>query len=102
MKINGPSSPPIRNIQSKKAERKQKPSLKKPKIDSELKVSSTPSLEDEQQHLVAKYVEEIASKKFGKYKDSSMLATAIQVVTSKLKHNKDALKLIKKSSKQRK
>ncbi len=101
MKINGPSSPPIRNTQSKKAERKQKPSLNKPKIDSELKVSSTPSLEDEQ-HLVAKYVEEIASKKFGQYKDSSMLATAIQVVTSKLKHNKDALKQIKKSSKQRK
>jgi hypothetical protein len=99
MKINGPSSP-IRNTQSKKADKKKNINVNKSPIDSELKIDTTTT--DDMQHLIAKYVEEIASKQFSKYKDSNILATAIQVVASKLKHNANAVKEIKKNSKQRK
>ncbi len=102
MKVNGPSYFPIQSNQSKKTEKKQKSGSKKTQLESELKVSTSISVEDDSQHLIAQYVEKIAARKFGKYSDSNLLATAIQIVSGKLKHNEDAVKEIKKAARKRK
>ncbi|MEY8239582.1 MAG: hypothetical protein RPT25_04500 [Cycloclasticus sp.] len=99
MKINAPLPSLYSSNKLKKTDKKRKSGLLKSQIDSELRVTKTIPVEDELQMLIAKYVEKIAAQKFGKFSDSNILATAIQIVSSKLKQNDDAVSKIKKLTK---
>ena len=99
MKINGSQGSNLSKAKASQSEKtaKQPRASKSAKKDVK-KTSKVQKQPQDQGQLVDEFVADVAKKKFGQFSGSSIMATAIKLVSGKLGASDDAVTAIKKKS----